>query len=101
MPAGKRLVIEHVSVFVRLNAGNAAEGNITMTPTSGPYRNAYLKLASQLANGVYSDYVADQPALNFADAGATVGLCVTADQVFPSGNYYAFVHVTGYLVGAP
>lgn len=91
VPAGKRLVVQHVSAFGALTSpGNTVEV-VVSTPTA-----VLSTFAPPVFGTTNQGYAFDQPVLGFADAGQAVTVFVSTNGSFDQ-TASDFV-VTGYLL---
>ena len=91
VPAGKRLVVQHVSAFGALTSpGNTVEV-VVSTPTA-----VLSTFAPPVFGTTNQGFAFDQPVLGFADAGQTVTVFISTNGSFDQAAS-DFV-VTGYLL---
>ena len=99
VPAGKRLVIEHVSVRAELPPGQTARATIVVS-LNGEAATHYLVMVGQ--GTVISQptnravFVASQEMRLYVDAATGPGVNVERDNANEPGNAYA--SISGYLV---
>ena len=107
VPAGKRLIIEHVSVFCFAQTGQriflASIGVALQNAYNGANLNHYLTLSPQGSNGFDLDfYTASEQVRLYADPGTQVFVDAAGNPPsasgLPSSAHFA---ISGYLVDVP
>ncbi len=104
VPAGKRLVIEFVSILVYLDSGdNLQEAVVTVSkPGGGVITHSLTRTATGPSNGCLAcgTFTVTQPLRLYCEAGAGA-LKVQTQRVNASGLYKTAFSVSGYLVDLP
>ena len=96
VPAGKRLVIEHVTARVHLPVGQTAYAGLK---TSFLHFATFLPLVPQETRAGYTDYVSAVSARLRIPAGGRA--CVWLDRNEGDGSATGQFWISGYLVDAP
>ena len=104
VPAGKRLVIEFVSIVVYLDSGdNLQEASIIVSkPGGGVITHSLTRTATGPANGCLAcgTFTVTQPLHLYCEAGVAA-LKVQTQRVNTTGLYKTAFSVSGYLVDLP
>lgn len=101
VPAGKRLVIEHVSAFTSLPSGQKVVSILLRTLGHG---EAWLGADFRATTHGFDRFITSQPVRLYADSGATVGRAPVSALIVrdgDAGSGQLFVSISGYLVDVP
>lgn len=102
VPAGKRLVIEHVAVRAELPLGQTARASIVVSVQDQPIEHWLVMVGQGIVMGTPTHravFVASQPLRLYEDPGGGWGVNMERDSDVGGGVAYA--SISGYFVDLP
>jgi len=100
VPAGKRLVIEHASVFGQVLTGHSLIQTLIKVTLGGQEALHYLTISAQGSDGFFDNFVASEQVRFYADPGTQVFGYAFRNASAGDNDYVQFI-ISGYFVDVP